>query len=176
VGEVATLKLEDYRRQFETNVFGVLRTIQATLPELKKTHGRFALMGSVAGHISLPHSSPYSMSKYSVRALAEALTDEVQPFGVSVTLLSPGFVKSEIRRVDNRGKLHEIEKSPLPAWLPMETEVAARKMIRAIRLRRREEVITFHGKCAVFIQRHFPRLVDWFKGRGLSSRSEPSAH
>jgi hypothetical protein len=90
-----------------------------------------------------------------------------------VTLISPGFVKSEIRRVDNRGKLHETEKTPLPSWLPMETDVAARKMCRAIALRRREEIITLHGKCAVFLQRHFPWVLNWFKARGLASRSEP---
>ena len=54
VGRFDKLKLDDYRRQFETNVFGVLRTIYATLDEIKRTKGRFVVMGSVSGHVSLP--------------------------------------------------------------------------------------------------------------------------
>ena len=70
VGPVERLALDDYRRQFETNVFGVLRTVQATLPSLKATRGRLAILGSVAGYIATPGSSPYSMSKFAVRGLA----------------------------------------------------------------------------------------------------------
>ncbi|HXD97942.1 MAG TPA: SDR family NAD(P)-dependent oxidoreductase, partial [Candidatus Acidoferrum sp.] len=94
VGPVESLTLDDYRRQFETNVFGVLRTVQATLTLLKASRGRLVILGSVAGHIATPGSSPYSMSKFAVRALAEALGHELAPTGVSVTLISPGFVES----------------------------------------------------------------------------------
>src|SRR5205823_8818722 len=52
VGRFEKLKLADYRRQFETNVFGVLRTIYATLEEIKRTKGRIVVMGSVNGHVS----------------------------------------------------------------------------------------------------------------------------
>ncbi|HEX5814554.1 MAG TPA: SDR family NAD(P)-dependent oxidoreductase, partial [Methylomirabilota bacterium] len=69
VGAVERLTLDDYRRQFETNVFGVLRTVRAALPELKRTAGRLAIVGSVSGHVATPGSSPYAMSKFAVRAL-----------------------------------------------------------------------------------------------------------
>src|SRR5690349_10887305 len=52
VGNAQKLTLDDYRRQFETNVFGVIRTLQETLPALKRMQGRFVIMGSVAGHLS----------------------------------------------------------------------------------------------------------------------------
>src|SRR5919109_1840625 len=62
VGPVERLTLDDYRRQFETNVFGVLRTLHATVADLKAARGRLVIVGSVAGYVATPGSSPYSMS------------------------------------------------------------------------------------------------------------------
>src|SRR6266571_8146772 len=60
VGALKKLSLEDYRRQFETNVFGVLRTIYAALPEIEKSRGNVVIVGSVAGWTATPGTSPYS--------------------------------------------------------------------------------------------------------------------
>jgi short-subunit dehydrogenase len=174
VGPFERLTLDDYRRQFETNVFGVLRTAQATLPSLKATRGRLVILGSVAGHIATPGSSPYSMSKFAVHGLAGALGHELAAVGVSVTLLSPGFVDSEIRRVDNAGAFQSEVRESVPAWLIMPTARAARQMVRAIARRRREVVITGHGKLGVFMQRHVPWLVSAaIRRAGVRSRPEP---
>lgn len=174
VGPLASLTLADYRRQFETNVFGVLRTIYATLPELERRRGRLVIIGSVSGWVATPGSSPYAMSKFAVHALADALGHELRPKGVSVTLISPGFVASEIRRVDNQGRLRNEDREPVPGWLVMPTAKAARHIARAIARRRREAVITGHGKVAVFLQRHVPWLVAWAMRRaGIRSRHEP---
>ena len=164
--------LDDYRRQFETNVFGVLRTAFAALDALQASRGCFAVMGSVMGHAAVPGSSPYSMSKHAVRALAGALRNEWRPRGVSVTLLSPGFIDSEIRQVDNEGHRNPEARDTIPRWIRMRTDTAARKMVSAVVRRKREAVITFHGKLAVFLARHTPGLLDLLirtfavKGRG----------
>lgn len=170
VGKVEKLDLETFRRQFETNVFGVLRTVKAAIPELKRTKGNLGILGSVAGHVSLSHASPYSMSKFAVRALADALAGELRGDGVAVTLISPGFVESEIRQVDNTGERHAEEKDPLPRWLLMPTEKAARQMVRAIARRKREAVITFHGKVVVFLKNHFSGLVGSVSVRSRTRR------
>jgi short-subunit dehydrogenase len=159
VGPAQKLNLEDYRRQFETNVFGVLRTFYETLDALKHTGGRFAAMGSVAGHLSGPGGSAYAMSKFAVRAFAEALHGDLKGTGVGVTLITPGFVDSDIRRVDNRGGLHSHVDDPVPPWLRLNADQAARVMMNGILRRRREVVVTFHGKVIVFFARHFPRLT-----------------
>jgi short-subunit dehydrogenase len=171
-GRVDRLTLDDYRRQLETNVFGVLRTIYAALPALVASRGQVVLMGSVAGHVPTPGVSPYNMSKFAVRALAEALHDEVADAGVAVTLLSPGFVVSDIGRVDNQGVRHEEDSARVPAWLRMPTDVAARQIVAAIEARKREVVITAHGRLGVFLYRHAPWLVQaglrlsrWRRGR-----------
>lgn len=73
-------------------MFAVIETSKACLAELVKAQGRLVLIGSVAGYISTPNASPYGMSKFAIRALAEALRPELAPHGVTVTLISPGFV------------------------------------------------------------------------------------
>jgi NADP-dependent 3-hydroxy acid dehydrogenase YdfG len=174
VGPIERLTLDDYRRQFETNVYGVLRTVQAALEPLKAARGRLVLLGSVAGHLATPGSSPYSMSKFAVRALADALGHELAGSGVSVTLISPGFVESEIRRVDNAGVFQDEVREPVPAWLVVPAARAARSIVRAVARRRREAVITGHGKLAVFLQRHAPWLVAAaVRAAGVRSRPEP---
>lgn len=164
-GPVEQLKLEDFRRQMETNVFGVLRTLYASLPELRKTRGQFVVVGSVAGHVPTPATSAYCMSKFAVRGFTESIHDELAASGISVTLVSPGFVDSDIRRVDNHGHVHEEAPDPVPAWLRMPTDRAARAIVRGIRRRRREVVVTGHGKALVFVYRHAPWLLDFLIAR-----------
>src|SRR5688500_7070735 len=158
-GRLDELTLDDYRRQFETNVFGVLRTVYATLDDLKRTRGRLALLGSIAGYIALPTGSPYAMSKFAVRALATSLRDELAPDGVSVSHIAPGFVRSEIFQVDKHGVFNADTPIDLPSWAQMPADTAARKIVAAIRRRRREAVITLHGKVGVWLTRHVPWAV-----------------
>jgi short-subunit dehydrogenase len=158
-GVVAPLKkltLEDYRRQFETNIFGVLRTTYAALPELEKTKGTLVIIGSVSGWVATPGASPYSMSKFALRALANAITPELRPTGVKVTLISPGFVASEIRQIDNQGIRHEHAKDPIPARMVVPTPKAVREILRAVAKGKREQIITTHGKLFVAIERFAP--------------------
>jgi short-subunit dehydrogenase len=173
VGTLEKLGVEDYRRQFETNVFAVLETVKACLPELRKTRGRLVLIGSVAGYVSAPNASPYAMSKFAIRALALALGPEVEPHGVTVTLISPGFIASEIRQVDNRGVHHSHAKDPLPAWLVMPADVAARRIVAAAYRRRREAIVTVHGKVIVWLQRFAPWVLRLAMRRGARGRAEP---
>ena len=177
VGALKNLSVEDYRRQFETNVFGVLRTIYAALPEIEKTKGNVVIIGSVAGWTATPGGSAYAMSKFAVRALANAITPELRLAGVKVTLISPGFVVSNIRRVDNQGTLHAGAKDPIPAWLAVSTSKAVRQILKAVAQGKREEIVTAHGKFLVVLERFLPwairavgrRLV----ARPSGYRSEP---
>jgi short-subunit dehydrogenase len=173
-GNVEKLKIDDYRRQFETNVFGLLRTVYATLDDLKKSHGNLILLGSVAGHIPLPGNSAYSMSKFAVRAFAGSLVDELRPMGITVTLVSPGFVDSEIRKVDNQGALHSETRDPIPAWIRVTTPKAAREILNAAARGKSERVITGHGKAIVMLNRFAPWLIQLVKRSGLRARAEPS--
>lgn len=177
VGKVENLTIADYERQFATNVYGVLNTFHAAWPYLQKAKGHFAAIGSVNGYIALPGNSPYAMSKFAVRALCDSLRYECAPKGVSVTHIAPGFVQSEIRKIGNDGRLHERAKDPIPDWIQMPSEKAARQILRAILRRRAEAVITNHGKLFVFWFRHFPssfRLL--LKLAGISARGEAKSN
>jgi len=172
-GNMDKLTLADYRRQFETNVFGVLRTVQATLDELRRTRGQLVIIGSVAGYIPQAGASAYGMSKFAVRALAESLRMELAPQGIAVTLISPGFVDSEIRRVDNQGVFQAHAPEPVPAWLRVPADRAAREIVHAVHRKQRERVVTGHGKFLVFAYRCFPWLIRAVQRAGVRGRSEP---
>jgi len=153
--------LDDYRRQFETNVFGVLRTAFAAMEALQASRGTFAIMGSVMSHVATPGSSPYAMSKHAVRALAASLRNEWKGREVTVTLLAPGFVDSEIRQVGNDGEFDPDAAETIPRWLRLRTDTAAKKMVTAVVRGKREAVVSVHGKVAVFLQRHTPGFFDF---------------
>jgi short-subunit dehydrogenase len=165
VGGFKKLSVGDYRRQFETNVFGVLRTIYAALPELEKSRGNLAITGSVSGWVSPPGASPYCMSKFAVRALANSITPELRRVGVKLTLISPGFVVSNIRRVDNRGTAHPDAADPVPAWIQMPTEKAARQILHAVARGKKEQIVTLHGKLFIAFERFLPWLNRAFEAR-----------
>jgi short-subunit dehydrogenase len=173
-GNVQRLSIADYQRQFDTNVFGVLRTVKETVPALRKSRGRLVLVGSVAGHAASAGMSAYSMSKFAVRALAETLHGDLAPEGIGVTLVSPGFVDSDIRRTNNQGVVQVGAKDPIPAWLRVGTEQAAREIVRGVDRGKAEIVVTGHGKVIVFIARHFPGLLRWAGLRVYKGRPEPS--
>jgi len=178
VGAIRDLSVADYRRQFETNVFGVLRTIIAALPEIEKTAGNVVIIGSVAGWTASPNASPYAMSKFALRALADAITPELALTGVTVTLISPGFVVSDIRRVDNQGSLHAGAADPVPPWMTVPTGTAVRQILRAVARGKREAIVTGHGKVLVAIERFLPWLSRAIKRRLAARggyRSEPTA-
>ncbi|HEV8246730.1 MAG TPA: SDR family NAD(P)-dependent oxidoreductase [Polyangiaceae bacterium] len=158
-GRLDELELADYRRQFETNVFGVIRSIQVALPELKLRRGAIGVVGSANGYLSLPGWSAYCMSKHAVRSLCACVRHELGREGVSITHLAPGFVESEFRKVGRDGTLHDGARERVPGWLVMPKARAAREILRAIAERREEAVITRHARLVVGLERHLPRLV-----------------
>src|SRR3989475_8116181 len=84
---------------------------------------------------------------------------ELRLSGVKVTLISPGFVESNIRRVDNDGNLHVGARDPVPQWLVMSTEKAVRQILRAVALGKREAIVTAHGKALVALERFVPWVI-----------------
>ncbi len=116
-GVMEKLDTDDYRRQFDTNVFGVLDTVYAALPHLKRSGGRLGLVGSVLGHVGMAASAPYCASKFAVTAFAQCFYYDLADQGISVTGIYPGIVESEIRSVNNRGE-YTGKKTPRPGGSP----------------------------------------------------------
>jgi NAD(P)-dependent dehydrogenase (short-subunit alcohol dehydrogenase family) len=92
-GSVEEVPHEAALAQFETNFFGVLRTLRAVVPGMREAgHGRIVLVGSLAGRAPIPFQAHYSASKAAVDALALALRNELHPSGVKVSLVEPGDI------------------------------------------------------------------------------------
>ncbi len=95
-GPVEEVPLAQVRETFETNVFGLIGMCQLVLPGMRAQRaGTIVNLGSAAGLVTPPTGCPYSMTKYAVESLCDALRLETTPFGVRVVLIEPGAVRTE---------------------------------------------------------------------------------
>ena len=95
IGPLEELTMEQIRRQFETNVFGLLRMCQLVLPGMRSQgYGRIINVSSMGGNFTTPGNGAYHASKYAVESLTDALRYEVQPFGVDVVSVQPTGVRT----------------------------------------------------------------------------------
>lgn len=100
-GPIEDTSIEEARHQLDTNFFGVLRVCKAVLPSMRaRGSGLIVNVSSLGGMVGLPFQGLYSASKFALEGLTESLRQEVAPFGVQVTLLQPGDVRTAI--TDNR--------------------------------------------------------------------------
>ncbi len=165
VGSIEKLSLSEWHQQFGVNLFGLVSSVKHSLPELRKTRGRLVLMGSIVSFLAGKRAGAYCASKFAVRAIGLTLSQELHGTGVSCTTICPGFVESEINRVDNSGRYHASRRDLRPKRLMWTADKAARVMVDAIAKRKREFVFTGHGKIGAFLGQHFPGLVSFALGR-----------
>lgn len=96
-GPLEYVSLAHVKRQFDINVFGSLAVTQAALPLLRTARcGRIVFMSSVSGQIAPPFVGPYAASKFALEAMADALRMELAPFGITVSVVQPGNVRTPI--------------------------------------------------------------------------------
>jgi NAD(P)-dependent dehydrogenase (short-subunit alcohol dehydrogenase family) len=93
-GPIEFLESEDWRRQFEVNLFGPAEVIRLFSPLVRKAKGRIVNVSSAAGRASSPILGAYSASKFALEALSDALRVEVRGSGVSVSIVEPGFIET----------------------------------------------------------------------------------
>jgi NAD(P)-dependent dehydrogenase (short-subunit alcohol dehydrogenase family) len=95
-GPVEFVPVDEWRRQFEINVFGVVAMIQGFMPLLRENRGRIVNTSSLGGRLAQPMVAPYTASKHALEALSDSLRIELRPWGISVSLIEPGAVKTPI--------------------------------------------------------------------------------
>ena len=94
-GALESVPLDEARRQFETNVFGLVRLTQLVLPGMRRQGwGRVVNVSSMGGELTLPGGGWYHASKHAIEALSDALRFEVQSFGIDVVVIQPGLIRT----------------------------------------------------------------------------------
>jgi NAD(P)-dependent dehydrogenase (short-subunit alcohol dehydrogenase family) len=94
-GAFEDLSIDEIKAQYETNVFGLIRTTQEVLPVMRKQRsGMIVNISSGAGRFGYPTGSAYVSTKFAVEGLSESMSYEVEPFGIKVILIEPGVIKT----------------------------------------------------------------------------------
>ncbi|HEX6671253.1 MAG TPA: SDR family oxidoreductase [Nitrososphaeraceae archaeon] len=105
VGPFEELAIEEFKEQFETNVFGVIRVTQAVLPIMRRQKsGTIVNISSIAGKIGFPLTSAYVSSKFALEGLCESMAYEIEQFGIKVILIEPGVIKTNFENNLKIGK------------------------------------------------------------------------
>lgn len=191
-GPLELVPQSEWRRQYEVNVFGVVRMVQASLPHLRKSNGRIINIGSAASRLALPMLGTYASSKYAVAGLSDALRRELRSFNIRVIVICPGqtatpiFEKSEREAVTRLESIPDDTESQYAATLerfqqllhntgsarcsPDRVATAVAKGLFARRPRVRYHV-GWDAKASALVDRFVPAaFVDWMIERQLRVR------
>ncbi len=124
-GAFEDLAIDEIKQQYETNVFGLIRTTQAVLPIMRKQKsGIIVNISSGAGRFGYPMGSAYVSTKFAVEGLSESLSYEVEPFGIRVILIEPGMIKTNFSNASVMAKKSIDPNSPYaPLMKSMEKEI-----------------------------------------------------
>jgi NAD(P)-dependent dehydrogenase (short-subunit alcohol dehydrogenase family) len=152
--------VEPVERLMNINYLGSVYCTWHALPHLKRSHGRIVETSSLAGLTGVPTLSAYSASKHAVTGFFESLRPEVAADGVSITLVYPGFVATDIavRAIGPRGTTLGVRRVVKARAMPVE-ECAA-KIISAAADRRRDVVMTVRGKVGRWLKLIAPAAID----------------
>ncbi|MEO1080137.1 MAG: SDR family oxidoreductase [Pseudomonadota bacterium] len=95
VGPLEEIADEDWERQYQTNVLGVVRVTRAFLPAMReRRRGRIVNVSSVAGRVTVPFFAPYNSTKHALESISDSLRHELHPHGIDVVVIEPGAVKT----------------------------------------------------------------------------------
>jgi NAD(P)-dependent dehydrogenase (short-subunit alcohol dehydrogenase family) len=113
-GSLEDISIEEVKAQFETNFFGVIRVTQQVLPVMRKQNSRCTIVNvsSVGGRIGVPILSAYQSTKFALEGLSESMSYELEPFGIRVVIIEPGFIRTNIINSSTSAKKALDPKSP----------------------------------------------------------------
>ena len=112
-GALEDLSIVEIKAQFETNFFGVIRVTQQVIPVMRKQKsGTIVNISSVGGRIGIPGLSAYHSTKFALEGLSESISYELEPFGIKVVLIEPGFIRTNIMNSSIIAKKAQDSKSP----------------------------------------------------------------
>lgn len=144
----------------ELNYWGSVWPIHAALPYLAATRGRVVAVSSVAGLIGVPGRTAYSGTKFALSGFCEALRPELAPSGISVTVVYPGVVKTDIRKVGYNAGGSALGTSGVREDNMMPVEEAVRLMLDGVRARSREVLMTRQMRLGRWLKLIAPAITD----------------
>jgi len=165
VGPYEQMTIEDYQNAMATHLWGSLYTVLEVLPHMKRQHaGRIVNISSIGGRIGVPHLLPYSISKFALAGLSEALAAEVSGQGIQVTSVFPGLMRTGSHvnaffKGDYRKEFAWFSISGSMPVLTINSRRAATQIVEAARRGQRNLVITPAAKMAALVHGVAPSLV-----------------
>lgn len=155
------LDMNVLHKVMDVNFWGTVYCTKYALPYLQKSQGSLVGVISIAGFIGLPGRTGYAASKFAVRGFLNTVRVENIKKGLHVMVAAPGFTASNIRKTALNANGRQQGESPRDESHMMTAERCADIIVRGIRKRKREIIMTFvEGKLAVFLSKWLPRLVD----------------
>lgn len=155
------VELKVLRRLMDVNFWGTVYCTKYAIPYLIKQRGSLIGVSSVAGFHGLPGRTGYSASKFAIHGFLETIRIENLKKGLHVMIIAPGFTSTEIRKHALTANGEEQGESPLNEQALMSPEYVARWVLKGIRKKKRNKLLTWEGRFTALFQRILPEFVDW---------------
>jgi short-subunit dehydrogenase len=149
-----------YERLMRVNYLGSVYPTFYALPHLERSRGQIVAVSSLAGLSGVPLRTAYAATKHAQVGFFDSLRIELRDTGVSVTVVAPYFVQSEIRKRSPGPDGRTLEASPVREAEIMSAEECARRVVKAMEKRKRMLVMSFKGKLGRWAKLVAPGLVD----------------
>jgi short-subunit dehydrogenase len=148
-------------RLMNVNFWGTVYCTKFALPYLLKSKGSLIGVSSVAGFHGLPGRTGYSASKFAIHGFLETIRIENLKKGLHVMIIAPGFTSTEIRKHALTANGQEQGESPRSEQTMMSPEYVAKWVLKGIRKKKRNKLLTWEGRLTALLQRIVPTFVDW---------------
>jgi len=168
----ADCELNVIKKVMDINFYGTVYATKYALPYLKATKGSIVGVSSIAGYRGLPVRSGYSASKFAVNGFLEALRTELLNTGVHVLTACPGFTASNIRVASLGADGNSKGESMRDEGNMMSSEEVADRILKAVKNRDRDMILTLQGKAIILINKLFPTLADKLTFNALAKEKD----
>lgn len=153
-------EVEVIEKVMQINFFGTVYATKAALPEIIKNKGSIVGISSIAGYRGLPARTGYCSSKFAMQGFLESLRVELLKKGVHILVAAPGFTASNIRNTALSKDGSAQKESPLNEQKIMSAEEVADYILKAVKKKKRDLILTSQGKLTVFMNKWFPKFMD----------------
>jgi len=154
------LELDIFRRVMDVNFYGAVYATRFALPHILKSKGSIVAVSSINGHRGIPARTAYTASKFAMEGFYESLRMEVMKRGVHILVVSPGFTGTNIRNIALTADGKSQGESPRDEGKMMTSEAVAKAILRGVKARKRDLVLTTIGKLVIFLNKIIPGPMD----------------